>query len=126
MRVHLRGKTVMLDCGIHPGFTGPASLPYFDEVEMEEVDVMLVTHFHLDHVAAVPYVATKTTFKVCRHHCFTDTQQAAPCGNAWAEAPKHHHSPYKGGRSMLLPVSSLSWPVKMQTLLLHVSRRGAS
>ena len=54
----------MLDCSIHPGFTGPASLPYFDEVEMEEVDVMLVTHFHLDHVAAVPYVATKTTFKV--------------------------------------------------------------
>ena len=54
----------MLDCGIHPGFTGPASLPYFDEVEMEKVDVMLVTHFHLDHVAAVPYVATKTTFKV--------------------------------------------------------------
>ncbi len=59
-----RGKTVMLDAGIHPGFTGPASLPYFDEVEMEEVDALLVTHFHLDHVAAVPYVATKTTFKV--------------------------------------------------------------
>lgn len=54
----------MLDAGIHPGFAGPASLPYFDEVEMEEVDALLVTHFHLDHVAAVPYIATKTTFKV--------------------------------------------------------------
>lgn len=26
------GKTVMLDCGVHPGFFGLASLPFFDEV----------------------------------------------------------------------------------------------
>ena len=30
--VKYRGKTVMLDCGIHPGFTGLASLPFLDEV----------------------------------------------------------------------------------------------
>jgi len=62
-----RGKTVMLDCGIHPGYAGKQSLPYFDEIEMEEVDAMLVTHFHLDHCAAVPYVTAQTPFKVrCR------------------------------------------------------------
>lgn len=55
----------MLDCGIHPGFAGMASLPYFDQVAMEEVDVMLVTHFHLDHCAAVPFVTAKTSFRVC-------------------------------------------------------------
>jgi Cft2 family RNA processing exonuclease len=82
---HLRGKTVMLDCGIHPGFTGPASLPYFDEVEMEEVDVMLVTHFHLDHVAAVPYVATKTTFKV-------GTAAAPPCMRVHMQAVPGEHT----------------------------------
>ena len=59
-----RGKTVMLDCGIHPGYSGKASLPYFDEIEMEDVDAMLVTHFHLDHCAAVPYVTAQTPFKV--------------------------------------------------------------
>ena len=53
----------MLDCGIHPGYAGKASLPYFDEIEMEDVDAMLVTHFHLDHCAAVPYVTAQTPFK---------------------------------------------------------------
>ena len=53
----------MLDCGIHPGFSGLASLPFYDEVDMETVDVMLVTHFHLDHCAAVPYVVGHTSFR---------------------------------------------------------------
>ncbi|PRW05865.1 Cleavage and polyadenylation specificity factor subunit 3 [Chlorella sorokiniana] len=57
------GKTVMLDCGVHPGFHGLASLPFFDEVDLAEVDVMLVTHFHLDHCAAVPYVTGHTPFR---------------------------------------------------------------
>ena len=54
----------MLDCGIHPGFSGMASLPYLDQVALEEVDVMLVTHFHLDHCAAMPFVTAKTSFRV--------------------------------------------------------------
>ena len=65
----------MLDCGIHPGFSGERSLPYVDHIDVESVDVMLVTHFHLDHCAAVPWVVAKTKFKVysvqplqdCRH-----------------------------------------------------------
>ncbi|KAK9862033.1 hypothetical protein WJX84_006221, partial [Apatococcus fuscideae] len=57
------GKSVMLDCGIHPGYSGESCLPFFDNTEMDEIDVMLVTHFHLDHCAAVPYVTGKTPFK---------------------------------------------------------------
>ena len=30
--VRYGGKMVMLDCGVHPGFFGLASLPFFDEV----------------------------------------------------------------------------------------------
>ena len=41
-----------------------ASLPFFDVVDLDTVDVMLVTHFHLDHCAAVPYVCAHTSFKV--------------------------------------------------------------
>lgn len=59
-----RGKNVMLDCGIHPGFSGFASLPYLDETNVAEIDVALITHFHLDHCAAVPYLLQKTSFKV--------------------------------------------------------------
>ena len=56
-------KTIMMDCGIHPGFSGHASLPFLDEVNLAEVDLMLITHFHLDHCAAVPFVVGHTNFK---------------------------------------------------------------
>ena len=58
-----RSKSVMLDCGIHPGYSGIMSLPFFDEVDLRGVDVALITHFHLDHCAAVPYLVNKTDFK---------------------------------------------------------------
>lgn len=56
-------KTIMMDCGIHPGYQGHASLPFLDQVDLEKVDVMLITHFHLDHCAAVPFVVGHTNFK---------------------------------------------------------------
>lgn len=62
-----RGKSVMFDCGIHPGHTGVNSLPYLDgneDIDISTVDVALITHFHLDHCAAVPYLLSKTSFKV--------------------------------------------------------------
>lgn len=61
------GKSVMFDCGIHPGFVGPEQLPNFDALDdllggnMEKgVDVILITHFHLDHCAALPYLVKKS------------------------------------------------------------------
>ncbi|KAK9801371.1 hypothetical protein WJX73_002407 [Symbiochloris irregularis] len=57
------GKTVMLDCGVHPGRQGINSLPFLDSVDLDEVDIALITHFHLDHCAAVPYLLTRTNFK---------------------------------------------------------------
>ncbi|KAL0357176.1 UNVERIFIED_CONTAM: Cleavage and polyadenylation specificity factor subunit-I [Sesamum calycinum] len=58
-----KGKTVMFDCGIHPAFSGMAALPYFDEIDPSNIDVLLVTHFHLDHAASLPYFLEKTTFR---------------------------------------------------------------
>ncbi|CBN76099.1 conserved unknown protein [Ectocarpus siliculosus] len=31
------GKTIMLDCGIHPGYNGIAALPFFDAIDPSEV-----------------------------------------------------------------------------------------
>eukprot|EP01064_Diplonema_japonicum_P037007 TRINITY_DN8561_c5_g1_i1.p1 TRINITY_DN8561_c5_g1~~TRINITY_DN8561_c5_g1_i1.p1 ORF type:complete len:746 (+),score=210.41 TRINITY_DN8561_c5_g1_i1:83-2239(+) len=61
--VKFKGKSVMFDCGVHPAMDGLDSLPFFDAVDASEIDLVLVTHFHLDHCGAVPYFLEETTFK---------------------------------------------------------------
>ena len=61
--LEFKGKKLMLDCGIHPGMQGMDTLPYVDQVDLEEIDLLLVTHFHLDHCGALPWLLEKTVFK---------------------------------------------------------------
>ncbi|KAK5097339.1 endoribonuclease ysh1 [Exophiala xenobiotica] len=58
-----KGKTVMLDAGMHTGREGMAAMPYFDDFDLGLVDILLISHFHLDHAAALPYVLAKTNFR---------------------------------------------------------------
>ena len=58
-----QNKKIMLDCGVHPAYNGICSLPYFDLIDPGEIDILLVTHFHLDHCGALPYFLEKTNFK---------------------------------------------------------------
>ena len=37
--LEFRGQTILLDCGIHPGYEGLNGLPFFDRVDPETVDV---------------------------------------------------------------------------------------
>ncbi|MCJ1475471.1 endoribonuclease ysh1 [Lambiella insularis] len=61
--IQYKGKTVMLDAGQHPAYDGFAALPYFDEFDLSTVDVLLISHFHVDHAASLPYVLAKTNFR---------------------------------------------------------------
>eukprot|EP00537_Pseudo-nitzschia_pungens_P018082 CAMPEP_0172406292 /NCGR_PEP_ID=MMETSP1061-20121228/70105_1 /TAXON_ID=37318 /ORGANISM="Pseudo-nitzschia pungens, Strain cf. pungens" /LENGTH=734 /DNA_ID=CAMNT_0013141821 /DNA_START=63 /DNA_END=2267 /DNA_ORIENTATION=- len=61
--LQFRDMTIMLDIGIHPGYDGINGLPFLDQVEPDQIDVLLVTHFHLDHVASLPYLTERTSFK---------------------------------------------------------------
>lgn len=58
-----RGKTIVCDAGVHPAYSGIASLPFVDELDWSTVDVLLITHFHLDHAAALTYITEKTNFR---------------------------------------------------------------
>jgi len=58
-----RGITIVCDAGIHPAYSGMASLPFVDELDWSTVDAILVTHFHLDHAAALTYIMEKTNFR---------------------------------------------------------------
>ncbi|KAG4302480.1 hypothetical protein PCK1_001316 [Pneumocystis canis] len=76
--IQFKGKTVMLDAGVHPAYNGLAAFPFYDEIDLSTVDILLISQlsvipvlymgadtcsFHIDHVASLPYVMTKTNFK---------------------------------------------------------------
>ncbi|KAI8869216.1 Metallo-hydrolase/oxidoreductase [Ramicandelaber brevisporus] len=61
--LEFKGKSILLDAGSNPGAKGILGLPFFDMVDFSKVNLLLVSHFHVDHSAAVPYVTEKTTFK---------------------------------------------------------------
>ncbi|CCM05716.1 uncharacterized protein FIBRA_07948 [Fibroporia radiculosa] len=61
--IQYRGKTIVCDAGVHPAYSGIASLPFVDELDWSTVDVLLITHFHLDHAAALTYITEKTNFR---------------------------------------------------------------
>ena len=61
--VQFKDKKIMLDCGIHPGRSGVDALPFLATVDMSTVDVLLVSHFHIDPAAGVPYLTEKTGYK---------------------------------------------------------------
>jgi cleavage and polyadenylation specificity factor subunit 3 len=61
--LEFRDMKIMLDCGIHPGYEGMNGLPFLDRIEPEQVDILLITHFHLDHAASLPYWTERTGFK---------------------------------------------------------------
>ena len=61
-----KGKSILFDCGIHPGYRGEDSIPrglHSQDLDLSKVDLCLVTHFHLDHIGALPYLTERTNFK---------------------------------------------------------------
>jgi len=55
------GKNIMLDCGMHMGFNDDRRFPDFsyvttDEPLTEYIDAVIISHFHLDHCGALPYM----------------------------------------------------------------------
>ena len=52
--VSFKDKKIMLDCGIHPGLTGMDALPFVDMISADDIDLLLISHFHLDHAGARP------------------------------------------------------------------------
>lgn len=60
--VTINGKNVMLDCGMHMGFQDERKFPDFSFVTRdgsltEYIDCVIISHFHLDHCGALPYMS---------------------------------------------------------------------
>lgn len=60
--VTLGGRTVMFDCGMHMGYVDERRFPDFTllapggEDLSRVIDCVIITHFHLDHCGALPYL----------------------------------------------------------------------
>lgn len=55
------GKNIMLDCGMHMGFNDDRRFPDFSYITQngrltEFLDCIIISHFHLDHCGALPYM----------------------------------------------------------------------
>ena len=51
---------ILIDSGLHPKKEGKDALPNFDTIKGQSIDLILLTHCHLDHIGSLPIIA--------RHH----------------------------------------------------------
>ena len=52
--VDIEGNKILLDAGTHPKREGRASMPLYSVVGNEEVEAVVITHCHHDHVGTLP------------------------------------------------------------------------
>lgn len=59
--VSIGGKNIMLDCGMHMGYSDERRFPDFTYITQDEpltahLDCVIISHFHLDHCGALPFM----------------------------------------------------------------------
>ena len=55
--LQLDGLNIVIDAGLHPKEVGLAAVPRFDRLQSVPVDLIFLTHCHLDHLGALPLLA---------------------------------------------------------------------
>uniref|UniRef100_H3BHM8 Integrator complex subunit 11 n=1 Tax=Latimeria chalumnae TaxID=7897 RepID=H3BHM8_LATCH len=65
--VSLGGKNIMLDCGMHMGYNDDRRFPDFSYITQngrltDFLDCVIISHFHLDHCGALPYMSEMVGF----------------------------------------------------------------
>ena len=52
--VDIDGRKILLDAGVHPRKEGLNSLPGYHTAKTEDIDAILISHCHLDHLGSLP------------------------------------------------------------------------
>lgn len=57
--LELDGTGILLDCGIHPRKKGREALPDFSLLDNLNLDFVLISHAHQDHIGSLPFLVQK-------------------------------------------------------------------
>jgi Cft2 family RNA processing exonuclease len=75
--VEAAGKQLVLDCGMHPKFEGEEALPNLKAIADRQLDAILISHSHQDHIGTLPVLMRRQP----RARVFM-TEATAEIGNA--------------------------------------------
>lgn len=54
--LNIDGTGIILDAGLHPRENGKNALPDFELIKNENVDAVVISHAHQDHIASLPFL----------------------------------------------------------------------
>ena len=57
--LEIGGQRVVLDCGMHPKNSGEEALPNFKAIANQEIDAILISHAHQDHIGTLPVLTRR-------------------------------------------------------------------
>ncbi len=57
--VEFEGHRLLLDAGVHPKLEGREGLPLYDRIAGDELDAVVLSHCHHDHVGSLPLAARR-------------------------------------------------------------------
>ena len=52
--LEIDGHNLVLDCGMHPKFEGEEALPNFKPLQARQLDAIVISHAHQDHIGTLP------------------------------------------------------------------------
>jgi Cft2 family RNA processing exonuclease len=52
--LEIGGHRLLLDCGMHPKNTGEDAMPHFKAIAERDVEAILISHAHQDHIGTLP------------------------------------------------------------------------
>ena len=65
--IKILNKFIMLDCGLHMGFSDQRRFPDFNLLQSflngQILDMVIISHFHLDHCGSIPLLYKMVPFK---------------------------------------------------------------